>query len=46
MAAVLDCFAQQPTEYWECVQEGLPALKDGHCSDEQAAYRSCRAKDE
>ena len=46
MDAVLDCFAQEPTENWECVQEGLPALKGGHCSGEQAAYRSCRAKDE
>jgi hypothetical protein len=46
MDAVLDCFAQQTTDNWECVQEGLPALKDGRCADEQAAYRSCRAKAE
>jgi hypothetical protein len=46
MDAVLDCFAQQATEHWECTTPGLPALKDGYCASEQHGYRNCRANDE
>ncbi len=46
MTSVLTCFAEQGTERWECAEQGLPALKEGYCSGEQAAYRNCRAKDE
>jgi hypothetical protein len=46
MTAVLDCFAEQPTENWECAAQGLPSLREGHCSPEQAAYRDCRAASE
>lgn len=43
LAAVLRCFGTVPTARWECGEDGLPAVKDGECEPEQAAFAACFA---
>ncbi len=41
MQAVLRCFSTLPVSRWECSDDGLPAVKEGECDHEQAAFVRC-----
>jgi hypothetical protein len=41
MRRSLSCFAAQSADAWECDDDGLPSLKDGHCDAEQTAHAEC-----
>jgi len=41
MVRTLTCFANQPRENWECDDDGLPSIKEGHCNAEQAKFATC-----
>lgn len=38
------CAASEPTEHWECVDDGTGAIKEGFCEREQAAFAACLEK--
>src|SRR5262249_19326583 len=37
----LDCLLKQPTEHWECDEDGIGSIQDGYCDAEQAAVATC-----
>jgi hypothetical protein len=41
MRRSLSCFAAQGKDAWACDEDGLPAVKEGHCDAEQAAHAEC-----
>jgi hypothetical protein len=41
MSAVFACMVGEPIQHWECSEDGLPALKDGHCDPQQSALFRC-----
>ena len=44
MAAVIGCFAREPTDHWECDDQGEPAIKAGFCDREQGRFVTCVEK--
>ncbi len=46
MQKVLGCLSKQPLENWECDDDGIGAVRDPYCSDEQAMVVGCLAKGE
>jgi hypothetical protein len=37
----MDCLAREPRPHWECDDDGMPAIKDGYCTAQQAALAGC-----
>jgi len=38
------CLASEPTEHWECMDDGTGAIKEGFCEREQSAFAACLEK--
>lgn len=41
MARVFICMAKQPAEAFECGEDRIASLRDGHCDAEQFAFAEC-----
>jgi hypothetical protein len=41
MQEVVGCMVTKPPKDWECSEEGIAALKDGVCDDEQGRFMTC-----
>lgn len=41
LGAFFDCLKAQPTERWECLEDGTAAIRDGYCDNEQAGVAAC-----
>ena len=41
MSAATSCMLREPAKNWECSEEGLSAIKDGFCEDEQMQVVDC-----
>ena len=35
------CLVREPVEHWECSEDGIAAIKDGFCENEQKAAIQC-----
>lgn len=41
MRAALRCFAAQPVASWECGEDGMAAIREGFCGDQQQQVVTC-----
>jgi hypothetical protein len=41
IAAFYDCLKTQPSEHWECLEDGSAAIREGYCEQEQAGFAQC-----
>lgn len=38
------CLASEPSEHWECMDDGTGAIKEGFCEREQSGFAACLEK--
>ena len=41
MQEVVGCMITKPAKDWECSEEGIAAIRDGVCDDEQRRFMTC-----
>ena len=41
LGAFFQCLKAQPTEHWECLEDGTAAIREGYCESEQAGFAQC-----
>jgi hypothetical protein len=41
LRAFYDCLETQPSEHWECLEDGTAAIREGYCENEQAQFARC-----
>jgi hypothetical protein len=41
MSAFMGCALEHPTEHWECADNGVAAIRDGYCDQQQLAVLTC-----
>lgn len=41
LGAFFECLEAQPSEHWECVEDGTAAIREGYCEVEQARFAQC-----
>jgi len=41
LAAFYECLKIQPSEHWECMEDGSAAIREGYCESEQAGFARC-----
>jgi hypothetical protein len=39
LGAFYECLKTQPSEHWECLEDGTAAIREGYCEGEQAQAR-------
>jgi hypothetical protein len=44
MDGLFDCLLRQPTKNWECDEDGIGAIRDPFCGNEQAELATCFGK--
>lgn len=40
-ASLYRCLMKEPVEHWECAEDGVAAIREGFCDDEQKKSVSC-----
>lgn len=41
ISAMLDCTLREPIARWECAEDGVGAIRDGYCDEEQGKAVTC-----
>jgi hypothetical protein len=41
LGAFYACLKAQPSEHWECLDDGTAAIREGYCESEQAGFAQC-----
>jgi len=41
LGAFYTCLKGQPSDHWECLEDGTAAIREGYCENEQATFARC-----
>lgn len=41
LRAFYRCLETEPSEHWECLEDGTAAIREGYCENEQAQFARC-----
>lgn len=41
IATMFGCILREPIAHWECAEDGVGAIRDGYCNDEQGKAVAC-----